>query len=55
MLINKAQKDIYNIDITCRINLTEWLFVRARTDRILATCTVYDYVTIRVASRDKLR
>ena len=34
---------------------TEWLFVRARTDRILAIRTAYDHVTIQVASRDKLR
>ena len=33
----------------------EWLFVRARTDRILAIRTAYDHVTIQVASRDKLR
>ena len=34
---------------------TEWLFIRARTNRILAICTVYDHVTIQVALRDKLR
>ena len=34
---------------------TEWLFVRAHTDRILAICTAYDHVTIQVTSRDKLR
>ena len=34
--------------------ITEWLFVRARTDRILAIRTAYDHVTIQVASRDKL-
>ena len=35
--------------------LSEWLFVRARTNRILAIRTEYDHVTIQGASRDKLR
>ena len=34
---------------------TDWLFVWVRTDRIFAIRTVYDHVTIQVASRDKLR
>ena len=37
-----------------RILETEWLFVRARTDRILAIRTAYDHVTIQVVSRDEL-
>ena len=37
------------------IHFTEWLFVRARTDRILAIRTACDHVTIQVASCDKLK
>ena len=37
------------------INFTEWLFVRARTDRILAIRTAYDHVTMQVASREMTR
>ena len=35
--------------------LSEWLFVRARTDRILAIRTAYDHATIQVVSRDEFR
>ena len=42
-------------DYITKYKTTEWLFVRARTDRILAIRTAYNHVTIQVASRDKLR